>query len=309
MTNDWLYPLSSKSGYYFLIPQGGKTPDTGPAAFEEMILAGGSKHEWGASKNWRNVGAGDRVWIYYGTADGDLGIVGLAHVERVQAPSSTGGRASLFLNFDFDQSRKLLRRPFSAIKVRKYVPRPIATVWSIPSTLARELVQHVEESGTLRTAMPKRRPSASTIVYQSPARNVTVRRRHDSLMYPLETRLSGVGWNKIDFDVQPKQVDLAMKRKDEIILVEAKTINGSSLQEARQAFAQLAEYTWRFKKKNPRRKELLIPWSLFESEPHAEDIAFLEDHGILVAWASKKAKRLYFGPQTSTRTIVQELSL
>lgn len=309
MASDWLYPLSSKSGYYFLLPRGGKTPDTGPAAFEEMILAGGSKHEWGAYKNWRNIQAGDRVWIYFGRADGDLGIVGLAYVQRVVNPSSSGGRAPLFLKFDYVQTRKLLRNPFSAERVRRYVPRPQATVWDIPRELALQLARHMQEYGTPRREVPKGRPSASTIIYQSPARDVTVRRRHDSLIYPLETRLSGVGWNKIDFEIKPKQVDLAMKRKAEIILVEAKTFNGSSLQETRQAFAQLAEYMWRFKKKNPRRREILVPWALFESEPHAEDVAFLEDHGVLVAWASKKAKRLYFGPQTTTRKIVQELSL
>lgn len=309
MTNDWLYPLSSKSGYHFLLPKGRRTPDTGPVAFEEMILAGGSKHEWGAFKNWRNIEEGDRVWIYYGRADGDLGIVGLAYVQKVIEPLSAGGRAPLFLKFDYVQTRKLLRNPLSAEIVRRYVPRPLATVWDIPRELAHKLARHIQENGTLRQETPKGRPSASTIVYQSPARNVSVRRRHDSLLYPLETRLSGVGWNRIDFDVKPKHIDLAMKRKAEIILVEAKTLNGSSLQETRQAFAQLAEYTWRFKKRNPRRTELVIPWALFESEPHAEDVAFLEDHEIFVAWASKKAKRLYFGPQTTTRKIVQELSL
>lgn len=63
MPSDWLYPLSSKSNYWFETAQG-RTVDTGPASFEEMILNGSVDDEWGAAKCWRQMVPGDRMWVY-----------------------------------------------------------------------------------------------------------------------------------------------------------------------------------------------------------------------------------------------------
>ena len=80
--SDWLYPLSSKSDYYFVDEEGNRIwcedgggnrfSDTGFDCFKEEIRSGSTDVEWILSTNYRNVRKGDRVWIYYGTADSDI---------------------------------------------------------------------------------------------------------------------------------------------------------------------------------------------------------------------------------------------
>ena len=69
MSADWLYPLSSKSGYFFTL-KFGNSVDTGPASLEQMILDDVADDTWIAHKNWKNIKDGDRIWIYYGKIDG-----------------------------------------------------------------------------------------------------------------------------------------------------------------------------------------------------------------------------------------------
>jgi hypothetical protein len=298
VTADWLYPLSSNAEYWFVLPNG-RTLDTSPTSFEEMVQQGAIDDTWGAYKNWRNMRAEHRVWVYYGVADGDLGVVGLARVIEVEPPTAPRGRATIHLRWDRQATLRLLNSPYPAAEVRKHISRPQGAAWAIPDELARSI--RLQAGGT-----PKREPAQqtkygnakkSTIAY-TPPKSVTVNRRHDALLRPVETRLASAGWELHRFDIGAKSADLVMQRNGELILIEAKTIGATTNKAVREAFAQLAEYTWRYRDSSSK----VLPvtrWALFESEPAEDEIRFLEDHDIRVTWAARSARRLIHGPATA----------
>lgn len=310
MTADFLYPLSSGSGYRFKLIDGSLTVDTGPAAFQQMIIEGGSDCDWGAYKNWRVIKPGDRIWIYYGTSDGDLGVVGLARAVSVQPPKRPKDRAIITMRWDLKRTQELSRRPFPAKKVRKSIPRAQSAVWSIGEALSGALLDHLQlkgkaaqlSSATIRYAAGV----SSTISYTRP-RTVTVRRRHDAVLRPLKTRLEAEGWTESRVNIQPKQVDLAMSKGHQTLIVEAKTVNQVTSTEVRAAFAQLTEYAWRIRQRHEKKAQKLLLWSLFEKQPEEDEIRFLEDHGILVSWVSRGRRRIYHSAKTARHRVVYSL--
>lgn len=301
MTADWLYPLSSKAGYYFKY-DGGLTDNTSPSSFEEMVQLGATDDEWGAYKNWRKMQPGDRMWAYYGTADGDLGVVGLAAVIGVTPPAEPGGRATVKLKWDRPATMRLLANPLPAPEVRAYIPHPQGAAWAIPTPLAKRLLHHSQ------TAPERPKPPANgkygtavaSNVSYTPPKKVTVRRRHDALLRPFEHRLISTGWANDPFDIGAKRADLAMRRKKELIVVEAKTIGKSTNEAVRAAFAQLAEYTWTYQQQH-QKAPATLKWALFEKEPTEQEVRFLEDHDIIVTWASKSKRRFFHGPKSAPR--------
>jgi hypothetical protein len=305
--SDWLYPLSSSSTYWFEYA-GGTTPDTSPTSFEEMIQNGAADDEWGAYKNWRNIQPGDRMWAYYGAADGDLGVVGLAAVTEVVPPVKSRGRAAIFLLWDRDATLRLLRNPFPAVQVRQVIARPQGAAWAVPARLATKLSRHADAPGaSKKPASSARYGSAveSTISYTPPT-SVKVSRRHDAILRPFERRMITAGWTSTDLKLGSKRADLVMRRDRELAIIEAKTISGSTNDAVRAAFAQLAEYAWLHQQTAP--KELpATRWALFEREPSSEEIRFLEDHGVRVTWASRTRHRLFHGPATATTAAQQGL--
>jgi len=310
MSADWLYPLSSKSGYFFTL-KFGNSVDTGPASLEQMILDDVADDTWIAHKNWKNIKDGDRIWIYYGKIDGDLGIVALAYVENVEKPNRPNGTALIKLAFDLTKSKKLLKTPFSAIIVRRFIPKPQGALYKVEKVLANKLLRHLD----LKFRRPPKTKFAtsgyalgvsSTISYTYPLRKVTVRRRHDEIIRPLKTRLESEGWQSVQVDVKPMRVDLAMKRNNYTIIVEAKTFSGSSSGDVRAAFAQLKEYGWRVER-SKRNATNLILWALFEKEPKSGEIEFLEDQEIYVSWISQGKKRLIHGDRTSRKELIRSL--
>lgn len=309
MTSDWLYPVSSASNYVFQL-KNRRTTDTGPASFEEMILAGGFDDNWGAYMNWKNMVKDDRIWIYYGTADGDLGVAGLAYVKQVSNPKEPRGSASIKLRWDHDITMKLIENPFPAANVRKHIHRPMAAVWRIKPPLAGQLAKHTmspSQSGPLTPWKGKYATGVrSTITYTRP-KEVTVKRRHDAMLNPLKIRLSSNGWIEVGVDVQSKRVDLAMKKGLTTIIVEAKTVSGATVGEVRSAFAQLMEYGWRVERRGKSKSARATLWALFEKEPKLDEIEFLEDHDILVSWISKKNKRVIHSKKTAKHPIVKQL--
>ena len=308
MPNDWLYPLSSLSSYKFKLKIG-RTQNTGPASFQQMIKDGGVDDVWGAHKNWKNIQRDDRIFIYYGTADGDLGIVGLAYVEKVVPPSESGSGAAIRLRWDRADTQKMLKHPLPALEVRKHIPRPQGALWRIPTPLSRQIDMHLKQP-TAAVQKPWKGKYAtgvsSTISYVPPA-VVTVSRRHDAILLPLKIRLESEGWVEAAVDVQSKRVDLAMKKGNATIIVEAKTVSGTTAIEVRSAFAQLVEYGWRTERRarSPRSKPLL--WALFETQPKSEEIEFLEDQSILVSWVSKTNKRVIHSGKTGRNAVVRNL--
>ena len=136
--SDWLYPLSRKSGCFFADDEGNKLTDdqgnelgdTSFGSFKKMMRSSVSDDWWYLSTNFRNVHTGDRVWIYYGVADGDVGITGLATIcgyrrlKKDQWPD-------IHLRWNRRATSRLIATPVPAKEVRKFIPRPRAPVWNL----------------------------------------------------------------------------------------------------------------------------------------------------------------------------------
>jgi len=275
-----------------------------------MINEGALDDKWGALKNWKNLSKGDRIWVYYGTSDGDLGVVGLAFVKSVLPPKKPKGSAIISLRWDIKKTRKLLKFPFPALSVRKNMSQQKASVWRIEARLAEQLEKHVKSSQQSNGWGSRKEKYAtgvtSTITYSRP-KKITVERRHDALLRPLKIRLKSEGWTEVDVDVQSKRVDLAMKKGSTITIVEAKTVSGATAGEVRSAFAQLMEYGWRVEQKGKPKIRKPLLWAIFEKEPKMDETEFLEDHLILVSWVSKKSKRMIHGEKTAKHLVVRAL--
>lgn len=291
MSHDWLYPLSSNTDYTFELSDG-RTMNTGPTSFEQMINSGVVDDRWGAFKNWRRASVGDRIWVYYGTADGDIGIVGTATIRRIEPPENPGERATLHLAFDVPRTRRLLRNPLPATEIREFIKHPLAALWAIPEQLAARLHRHAESDPPRPDSQA---PVRTTIVYTPPAA-ISADLRHDAMLLPFQIRLSTAGWAKTDIDIRPMKADLVMRLNGRLLLIEGKTVTGSTRQPVRDAFAQLHEYDWRYKRTIPV-GEPIIRWALLESEPKDDEVAFLEAHDIHVSWISKG--RFVHGPRTA----------
>jgi hypothetical protein len=310
MARDWLYPLSSKSEYLFKFPDGSKTPDTGPASLQQIILKGRGNEEWGAYRNWRNVERDDRIWVYYGKNDGDIGIVALAYAVGSREPDDGTKRATVEMRWDRKLTQELLKRPFSALRVRRHIPNPQTSLWEVPPALQRGLQAHILFRDD-RTARPKKKVKyggirTSTITYTPPT-SISVTRRHDAVLLPLQTRLLSEGWHEVPVDVETKRVDLAVRKGRQTLIVEAKTISKLTSSEVRAAFAQLSEYSWRFSKNLKKTAPRPLLWAVFEKRPKLDEIAFLEHHSILVSWTSRGKKRLIHSAATALNREVQAL--
>jgi hypothetical protein len=313
VARDWLYPLSSTSGYYFEL-RNGKTLDTGPASFEEMIIGGRADDQWGAYRNWKQAQKDDRVWVYYGHRDGDIGVVGLGRIESVEQPSEPRGRATVTITWDAKTTKKLLRHPFPAKRVRKYIPKPQAALWEIGSSLAQQLNRHARTRSSKSVTASDSNSKASyangktsTISYKRPTKRITIHRRHDALLRPLRARLQSIGGRESKVNVQSKRVDLAMKLGRTTLIVEAKTVRADTAPEVRAALAQLLEYRWRMQRHKSSSKSDVVLWALFERPPSEDEIGFLEDQSILVSWAASSQQRICHGPQTVSKPIVKRL--
>lgn len=147
MHADWLYPLSSKADYWFEY-KGGRTPDTSPASFEQMVQLGGIDDHWFVYKNWRKMQHGDRLWVYYGSADGDLGVVGLATIDSITPPDTPGLPAEVALAWDLPATTRLLANPAPADEIRRFISHPQGATWAIPPTLAKRLLRQAKATGT-----------------------------------------------------------------------------------------------------------------------------------------------------------------
>lgn len=301
MTADWLYPLSSKSDYYFEY-DGGHTADTGPSSFEQMVRLGAVDDRWGAYKNWRKMRKDDRMWAYYGSTDGDLGVVGLASIVAVNPPAKPGRRAEVILSWDRPATTRLLSNPFPAQAVREHIPHPQGAAWAVPPELAKTLLRH-SRSAARKPSPPikgKYGTAVSSTISYTPPKSVRAHLRHDALLRPFERRFETAGWKNAAFDIGSKRADLVVQRGNDLVVVEAKTISKSTSDAVRAAFAQLCEYAWLY---TQRENSVLTPlkWALFESEPDAQAVQFLEDHDIVVSWSSKSKRRFFHGPRSGSR--------
>jgi hypothetical protein len=128
--SDWLYPLSSVSGRWFEDATGFRYPDTSFDSFSKMMKKPSKDNWWYLATNFRNVAIGDFIWCYYGVADGDLGVVGVAKVEDIVHDEDEGTH-DILLDWQISATRKLMSSPIPAITVRKYISRPRSAVQSL----------------------------------------------------------------------------------------------------------------------------------------------------------------------------------
>ena len=134
---DWLYPLSSKSGYCFEDEEGNRIrceddagnqiSDTGIECFRKKLRLGSTDVNWVLRTNYLKVRKGDRVWIYYGTADSDIGIVGLATIRDIDHDEDSGEH-DIHLRWNRRATRRLMANPVPAKEVRRFIPFPAASV-------------------------------------------------------------------------------------------------------------------------------------------------------------------------------------
>ena len=138
---NWLYPLSGTSGRYFVDRTGTELPDTSFASFQAMMRRPAPDEHFYLATNFKQVQVGDRVWMYYGVADGDLGVVGLGVVKALEPyPDGTPG---IRFTWDKGRTRALMKAPLPAAEVRRYLPRPRAAVQQLDRF--PDLVKKLEE--------------------------------------------------------------------------------------------------------------------------------------------------------------------
>lgn len=132
--SDWLYPLSSRinsatgqPSYYFEFADGRTTPDTSPASLSAIVKDSPGQGPWVVHANRVNgkVQLGDRVWFYYGHADGDLGIVAVATVTEMDPEDG--------VSFAWKKAatKRLAANPIPASVVRRFIQRPRTALWSL----------------------------------------------------------------------------------------------------------------------------------------------------------------------------------
>jgi len=140
--SDWLYPLSASSGRYFIDDAGHEYLDTSFASFSAMMRKPSRDDWWYLATNFRKVRPGDRVWCYYGAADGDIGVVGVANVLEVDHDEQTREH-SAHLAWAVNATRRLMKAPVGATEVRKHLAHPRAAVQALNPypALVRKLVK------------------------------------------------------------------------------------------------------------------------------------------------------------------------
>jgi hypothetical protein len=127
---NWLYPLSRTADRVFVDSDGNETEDTSYESFVAMMSHIPTDDRWYLATNYRNVGAGDRIWCYYGRADGDRGVVAVARVRDV-VHDELRGTHDVLLEWEKTATRRLLRNPVPAARVREFIQRPRAPVWGL----------------------------------------------------------------------------------------------------------------------------------------------------------------------------------
>ncbi len=147
MISDWLYPLSGKSKYGFIDSSGKKLSDTSFDSFKKMMQKPCTDNWWVCSTNFRQVSEGDRVWCYYGTADGDLGIVALATIHEIHHGEEKADH-QINLRWNRRATGRLMATPVPATVVRKFIPWPAASVMGLDSH--QKLVTQLKQASGLR---------------------------------------------------------------------------------------------------------------------------------------------------------------
>ena len=134
IVSNWLYPLSRTSGCIFVDAEGIELSDTSFGSFKTMMQSSVSDDWWYLSTNFRNVRIDDRVWIYYGTADRDIGITGLATIRDFRDFRELDNDIrwpDIYLRWNRRATNRLIANPVPAKEIRKSIPKPRRPVWNL----------------------------------------------------------------------------------------------------------------------------------------------------------------------------------
>lgn len=144
--SDWLYPLSSQvnritgePNYHFELADGSVTPDTSPTSLAAIVKDSPGQGPWVVHSNRVNgkVQPGDRIWFYYGRADGDLGVVAVATVTDMDPDDGVS------FKWKKAATKKLTAKPVLAPVIRRHVHRPRTALWALDKypRLVKQLVK------------------------------------------------------------------------------------------------------------------------------------------------------------------------
>lgn len=293
--SDWLYPLSETAGRFFTDGLGKVAPVTFES-FQEVAVAQRLKDDrWYLSTNYLRVNRGDTIWIYMGSRD--LGVIGRATVDQVDLDDPDG--PTLVLRYDRAFTAALVVDPVPAPLVRHFLPRPRAAVQALDPfpTLVKKLRTWTElRSATAAAGLtqldvepltldPLNLKKAGTATAKR-RRNVVYHLLHDEVLGPCERVLRGAGFQVGGTWLDTTRPDLLGIKGKRLVVLEAKMIErGKGRDEARQAFGQLHEYSWRADRKKPSHYTHHLV-AAFSARPGADVIDFLAAKEVLVAWTS-----------------------
>ncbi len=253
--------------------------------YEKLLLNGrlAEDESWHIKQNYRKIQKGDEIYIY--TGDHDLGIIGYATIREKDDEDWL-----VQLGFDFNKCRALLSQPVPARIVRQWIHFPRAAVCDLGPFQAK-LVRYLPWSSsyilkpTLSVFKDLRLKPIRTVTVRTPTRR-RHRLAHDELLRPAVNVLKTKGFKIGTKSFGRLEADAVGMRDSRVVIVEAKSsAQGEGRDEARQAFGQLYEYRWLFRQSSDRRFNYCL-WALFESRPDSNVVQFMEDHKIVVGWAS-----------------------
>lgn len=287
----WLYPFSKDSGFKWTLKDGKRIP----VSLDNYIELVRSKRltedkGWYIYFQYDRIQPGDRVYLY--TGERDAGIVG--YVTVIGKGKDRWGDKKIDIKFDLAKCRMLIKRPISAQIVRSWIPFPRHTVESLDD-FKTELQKYLPWKVDSRTEYSdfgfkalKLKPRSKLRI--SP-RDYERQFIHDTLLEPAAKFLEDNGFKPGTRNFEKLQVDLVGTRKKQVIIAEGKTNKkGTGREEARQAFGQLFEYRWLFKREIAEKLEYSL-WVIFQKRPDRQVLEFLEDHDFLVSWIENKSVR------------------
>jgi hypothetical protein len=126
----WIYPISKNAERNFELVEGSEDK-VSVENYKNLVESGKFPQYqcWYITRHYNDIQPGDKIYIYAGVADQDLGFIGYATVEKTDH-SKEGWQ--LCLNFDLDKCRMLLKQPISGPTVRQWVRYPRNAVWPFP---------------------------------------------------------------------------------------------------------------------------------------------------------------------------------
>lgn len=281
----WLYPISSKSGYYFKNAQG-KRVKVSYESFRDFVHTEKVRDRWwGVHFNFQKVEKGDDLFIY--TGDEDRGIIACAKI--VGKDQNT---RQLIIRIDKARTKKLLADPVPAPLVRRFIPYPRAAAIDLgPSLkdLKKLLPWRPEYQAKSRPVLSKLhlKPIIKTFANIKGGRQRRLL-KHDAVLGQVKAYLKANGFEVGTRSFGNLRVDVAAVRKADLVIVEGKIIKkGAGRLEAREGLGQLLEYSWLFREENhktPRKHNL---WLACSARPRHGVVRFLTSQDILVSWPSK----------------------